>query len=178
VQRRGIVTHGPAEKQRPQAGRVPCRGVSQEGTVASESERPAEKGLEDGMAGLQLGTEQNLAWPREKKCFSFYSDSSHCTLLFSAQSRKDWQPLSDSKAFLLTPYASAHAVRSPILTLSKPQPGTMLDDCQLVLLKFLNTGYACFADPPLRSKQCKVLSPCQLRSKAPSFGAFLLSLLV
>jgi hypothetical protein len=62
-----------------------------------------EKGLEDTMADLELGMEQNLAWPWEKKCFSFYSDSSYCTLLFSAQSLKDWQPLSDSKAFLLTP---------------------------------------------------------------------------
>lgn len=83
--------------------------------------------------------EQNLAWPWGKKCFSLYCDSSYCTLLFSAQSHKDWQPLSDSKAFLLTPYPSAHALWSPLLTLSKEQPGTMLRDYQLVLLQFLDT---------------------------------------
>lgn len=49
---------------------------------------------------------------------------------------------------------------------------------QLVLLKFLDTCSSCFGDTPPKSKQGKVLSPCQLRNKAPSFGALLLSLLV
>ena len=92
MQRRGIVTHRPTEKQRPQAGRVQCRGRQPGGDCGlGVAEKAAEKGLEDGMAGLELGTERNLAWAREKKCFSFCSDSSYCTLLFSAQSRKDWQ---------------------------------------------------------------------------------------
>lgn len=91
MQRRGIVTQRSTEKQRPQAGRVLWRAISQMGTVTLESlETAAEKGLEDMMAGLELGMEPNLAWPWEKKCFSFYSDSSYCTLLFSAQSHKDW----------------------------------------------------------------------------------------
>lgn len=115
------------------------------------------------MAGLELGTEQNLAWPWEKKCFSFYSDSSYCTLLFSAQSHKDWQPLSDSKAFLLTPYPSAHAIWSPILT---PQNNNQVwrQMTSPLVLKFPDTCYSCFGDTPPRSKQGKVLSPCQLRN--------------
>lgn len=119
MQRRGIVTQTSTEKQRPQAGRVLCRAISQVGTVTLASlETAAEKGLADRMAGLELGMEPGSARPWGKNCFSFCSDSSYCTLSFSAQSHKDWQPLSNSKASLLTPHPSAHAMWSPILTLS------------------------------------------------------------
>lgn len=105
-----LLPRDPPEKQRLQVGRSSVGPSAGWGLWPWSHSASSWEGAWRHAGRPGVGTERNLARPWGKKCFSLYCDSSYCTLLFSAQSHKDWKPLSDSKAFLLTPSPSAHAL--------------------------------------------------------------------
>lgn len=72
MQRRGIVTQRPTEKQWPQAGRVLCRAISQVGTVALESLRKQlRKSLKTRWQAWNWGWSRNWHGPGKRNAFLF-----------------------------------------------------------------------------------------------------------